>query len=172
MRYLLRPALFSAFAMLIAPALHAQIANFTCQASNGQTLSGPAFYFLTETSVADGIPILFADVYTDYTLLPQLLAAEKAGTSYNCTLGNGSAQLSIGGAVVNGVDASAVGAGITSTNAQVYASATFAFTSITSGSVTFSPAASPLPADQKAKALAALHAKALANFTGRPVGPQ
>ncbi len=158
--------------MLLAPALHAQIANFTCQGPNGATLTGPAFYFFVDTSVTGGIPIFLADVYTDYTLLPQLLAAEKAGTSYSCTLGNGSAQVSIGGAVVDGVSASAAGAGITSTNAQVYASATFAFTSITSGPVTFSPTATSIPADQKAKALAALQAKALANFTGKPVGPQ
>ena len=172
MKSIFRPALLSALATLLAPTLHAQIANFTCQASNGATLSGPAFYFLIETSVTDGIPILFADVYTDYTLLPQLLAAEKASTSYNCTLGNGSAQVSIGSAVVDGVDASAAGAGITSTNAQVYASAIFAFTSITSGSVTFSPTGATIPADQKAKVLAALQARAQANFAGKPAGPQ
>ena len=73
--------------------------------------------------------------------------------------------------MVDGVEASAAGAGLITTNAQVYASATFAFTTITSGTVTFTPPASSIPntipADQKAKALAALHARSLANFAGK-----
>ena len=140
-----------------------------CQAPNGASLTGPAFYFLVETSVISGIDLQLAEVYTDYTLLPQLLAAEKAGTTYTCTLGNGSASLSIAGAVVDDVTASAAGPGIASTNAQVYASAGFSFTSITSGGVTFAPTPTPLSADVKSKAFAALQAKAAANLSEKSI---
>ncbi len=168
----LRIIVFSSLACLLTPALQAQIATFNCQAPNGASLTGPAFDFLVDTSISSGINIELAEVYTDYTLLSQLLAAEKAGTAYTCTLGNGSATLSIGGAVVEDVTASAAGPGIASTNAQVYASAGFSFTSVTSGGVTFAPTPTPLSAEAKRQAFAALQAKAAANLSAKPAGRQ
>ncbi len=152
----------STLGLLLAPLAHAQIASLNCTSLGGSTLSAPAYYASINTNAPSLGSLFYAFVYTDFTQYANLLNAEKAGTSYTCTLTNPASTVSFSGAVVNSTDLSATEA-IGSTPAEVYASADFFFTSVTSGGVTLTTTATAT-AEEKSRALAAAKTQAMTQF--------